>query len=115
MSPPASQRIARWMADLNAMLDSAESLVSRGEQAFHSDPALPLAFEALSNRVGELSKRLCAADLERFSAPIWSQAARNRDFVVHHYDRIDTQALWITISVSFPELRRMLRAIPHDG
>lgn len=38
-------------------------------------------------------------------SPIWRQAARNRDFVVHHYDRVDEQALWTTVSVSFPELR----------
>jgi uncharacterized protein with HEPN domain len=59
----------------------------------------------LCNRVGELSKRLIAADAQRFSAPIWRQAARNRDFVVHHHDRVDEQALWVTVSVSFPELR----------
>jgi uncharacterized protein with HEPN domain len=52
---------------------------------------------------------LATADPVRFSEPIWSQAARNRDFVVHHYGRIDTEALWITVTVSFPELRQALR------
>ena len=108
MTLPAEQRTTRWLTDLEAALDSAALLVSRGESAFRSDPALPLAFEALSNRVGDLSKRLTAADPERFSAPIWSQAARNRDFVVHHYGRIDIDALWVTVTVSFPELRRTL-------
>lgn len=111
MSLPTNDRLARWVDDLAATLDSAELLVSRGEEAFHSDPALPLAFEALSNRVGDLSKRLSTNDPKQFSAPIWSQAARNGDFVVHHYDRVDSQALWITVSVSFPELRRILRAV----
>ena len=35
----------------------------------------------------------------------WAQAARNRDFVVYHYDRIDRDALWMTVTRSFPELR----------
>jgi hypothetical protein len=61
------------MIDLGSTLDSAETLVLRGERAFHSDAALPLAFEALSNRVGDLSKRLCAADPQRFSDPMWSR------------------------------------------
>lgn len=96
------------MEDLRSTLDSASALADRGESAFNSDPALPLAFEALSHRVGELCKRLMAADPDRYSDPIWSQAARNRDFVVHHYDRIDTRALWVTVTVSFPALRRAL-------
>lgn len=55
-------------------------------------------------RVGELCKRLLAADPERFSDQIWRQAARNRDFVVHHDRRVDEQALWITVSISFLDL-----------
>lgn len=103
------------MADLDSTLTSASEIVLRGKRAFDSDPALPLAFEALSNRVGDLSKRLIGADPHRFSDRIWSQAARNRDFFVHHYDRIDRQALWVTVSVSFPELHRVLRAIQDAG
>jgi uncharacterized protein with HEPN domain len=109
MTRPADERVARWLVDLGTALDTAASLARRGEQAFRSDPALPLAFEALSNRVGDLSKRLATADPVRFSEPIWSQAARNRDFVVHHCGRIDTEALWITVTVTFPELRQALR------
>jgi uncharacterized protein with HEPN domain len=37
--------------------------------------------------------------------PIWAQAARSRDVVVHHYDRIDRDALWMTVTRSFPQLR----------
>lgn len=104
-----SERVRRWAADLEATLDAAAELAERGEEQFNADPALPLAFEALSNRVGELSKRLMAGDPERFADRVWSLAARNRDFVVHHYDRIDTRALWVTVTVSFPALREALK------
>jgi hypothetical protein len=70
MTRPADERVARWLVDLGTALDTAASLARRGEQAFRSDPALPLAFEALSNRVGDLSKRLATADPVRFSEPI---------------------------------------------
>ncbi|QTX05128.1 HepT-like ribonuclease domain-containing protein [Agromyces archimandritae] len=98
-------RIARWLDDLISTLDGADDLAARGRGAFDADPALPLAFEALANRIGDLSKRLSAADRARFSAPIWSQAAKNRDFVVHHYDRVDVELLWVTVTAHFPELR----------
>lgn len=103
-----SDRLDRWVADLRMTLGRAEELVARGEGSYREDPAMPLAFEALSNRVGELSKRLIAADPAKFASGIWRQAARNRDFVVHHYDRIDDELLWRTVAVSFPLLRAAL-------
>jgi Uncharacterized conserved protein len=102
-------RTERWLADLEANLDLSAELARRGRKAFDSDPAIRLAFEALCNRVADLCKRLLAADPERFSEPIWRQAARNRDFVVHHYDRVDERALWLTVTVSFPDLRSRLK------
>ncbi|GAA1058562.1 hypothetical protein GCM10017608_35510 [Agromyces luteolus] len=104
-------RIDRWLDDLSATLETASTLVARGHEDFVRDPAIPLAFEALSNRVGDLAKRLVAADPSRFSDPLWSQAARNRDFVVHHDDRVDADALWVTASRSFPELAELVERI----
>jgi uncharacterized protein with HEPN domain len=88
-----AERMDRWLADLLGTLDTAAELAERGRDAFDSDAALPLAFEALSNRAGELAKRLAAAEPSRFGEPVWAQATRIRDFVVHHYDLIDRDAL----------------------
>ncbi|WP_222124124.1 DUF86 domain-containing protein [Microbacterium paludicola] len=104
------ERVVRWLDDLGATLATASALASRGRESFDTDPAVPLAFEALSNRIGDLAKRLLAADPERFSDLIWRQAARQRDFVVHHYDRIDTDLLWRTVTESFPKLAAAVRA-----
>ena len=101
-------RVERWIADLISTLDQAAELVARGEEAYSRDPALPLAFEALSNRVGELAKRLVTAAPERFESAVFRQAARNRDFVAHHYDRIDHAILWRTVRDGFPLLRSEL-------
>lgn len=97
-------RIPRWLENLADTLDQAAQLSDRGEDTYRKDPALPLAFEALSNRIGDLVKRLIAADPQRFSDPIWRQAARHRDYVVHHYDRLDEDLLWRTVTQSFPQL-----------
>lgn len=103
------ERIERWLADLAATLAGAEELARRGREAFDSDPALPLAFEALITRVGDLAKRLASADPERFRGAEWRAAARTRDFVVHHYDRIDADVLWQTVVTSLPELLTLVR------
>lgn len=52
-----SDHVARWVGDLESTLDAAALLVDRGRDDFGLDPALPLAFEALCNRVGDLAKR----------------------------------------------------------
>lgn len=99
-----AERTERRLSDIRAALLDAAELAARGEDAYRSDPALPLAFEALVNRVGDLSKRLIHADPDRFGDPDWRLAARTRDFVAHHYDRIDHNLLWRTVTVSFPRL-----------
>lgn len=103
-------RIARWLSDLESTLGEAATLAERGIDAYREDAALPLAFEALVNRVGDLAKRLSRADAARFTDPTWSAAARTRDFVVHHYDRVDAELLWRTVTVSFPRLRELVDA-----
>ncbi|WP_223624135.1 HepT-like ribonuclease domain-containing protein [Microbacterium sp. EST19A] len=100
----------RWLGDLRDTLAAAARLVDRGRDAFDEDAALPLAFEALSNRIGELAKRLLHADQDRFTDPVWRQAARSRDFVVHHYDRLDGDLLWRTVTTAFPVLAALVQA-----
>jgi uncharacterized protein with HEPN domain len=104
----------RWVIELRTTLATAAELAERGRTAYNTDPALRLAFEALSNRVGDLAKRLVALDPERFAAPIWSAAARNRDVVAHHYHRIDHDLLWQTVAHDFIALRSLLDEISPE-
>ncbi|WP_298863478.1 HepT-like ribonuclease domain-containing protein [uncultured Microbacterium sp.] len=106
----AEDRIDRWLADLDSTLATAVALAARGAEAYADDDALALAFEALANRVGDLAKKLITADAGRFSDDMWRAAARTRDFIVHHYDRIDTDVLWRTVTGSFPALRELVRS-----
>jgi uncharacterized protein with HEPN domain len=105
----SDDRLQGWLIDLGRTLQEAENLVRRGRDAYNSDSALPLAFEALCARVGDLAKKIAAAAPDEFRDPIWKQAARTRDFVVHHYSRVDQDALWNTVSSSFPLLAEQLR------
>lgn len=110
-------RIERWLEDLAVALESASRLVARGREAYENDEAIRLAFEALSSRIGEVCKRLLAASPSRFSDAVWSMAARHRDFVVHHYDRINQSDLWVTVSEDFPRLAAAVQRTrdAHEG
>ena len=59
-------------------------------------------------RTGDLAKKLMASDEELAKLSLLQKAARARDFVAHHYHRIDSDQLWRTISESFIELERWL-------
>lgn len=103
----STDRTPKLLADLIEVLHSADELATRGRAAFDTDFAVPLAFEALSNRVGDLCKQLVAADPKRYFEEDWSLAARNRDVVVHHYRRILPDLLWNTVTEDFPRLLRL--------
>ncbi len=100
-------RISGLLDDLDETLRSAATLVDRGRAAFDEDIAIQLAFEALSNRVGEIAKRLVQLNPDLFTEPMWSLAAKNRDKLVHHYQLIDHEVLWSTVARSFPELAQL--------
>lgn len=111
----ASGRVERWLDDLQAAPDDAAALAGRGRAAFDDDRALQLAFEALSIRVGEIAKCLVTPAPSRLDDPIWLLAAKNRDPIAHHYDRVDLVALWDTVTQSLPALRVVLVRVRSGG
>lgn len=103
-APASPEQVERWLSALDEVLESAAEFVSRGRDAFRRDSALPLACEALDRRLGELTRKLVAADPVRFDDPMWSLAARARVIDTGHYNRINEQALWMVVSEGFPEI-----------
>ncbi len=91
---------------MREQLETAARITSRGRASYDTDETVRLACEALVMRVGDLAKRLVALEPALAADPIWSFAARTRDTVAHHYHRIDLDALWETVSSSFPNLSK---------
>lgn len=108
MRAEPAEQVERWIAELRSTLGLASELAARGRDAYDSDAALRLAFEALSTRVGDLAKRLVELDPTRFNSPLWSAVARNRDVVAHHDHRIDHDLLWNTVTRDFAALGELL-------
>jgi uncharacterized protein with HEPN domain len=108
LSNPKSQR---WVSLLEENLDTASTLFACSREDFINDPTLQLAGEALIMRVGDLAKQLHAIEPALWENTVWQSAARSRDFVAHHYHRVDVELLWETLSVSFPNLARELNLV----
>jgi uncharacterized protein with HEPN domain len=108
LSNPKSQR---WVSLLEENLATANTLFACSREQFLNDSTLQLAGEALVMRVGDLAKQLHGIEPALRENPVWQSAARSRDFVAHHYHRVDVELLWETLSVSFPELARELNRV----
>lgn len=101
MSDPRS---LRWVVLLSENLTKAEALFSCSREQFLDDQTLQLAGEALVMRVGDLAKQIYSHEPSLREVPVWQSAARTRDFVAHHYHRVDVELLWLTVTQSFAEL-----------
>lgn len=112
LSNPKSQR---WVSLLEENLDTAKALFVCSREEFLNDPTLQLAGEALIMRVGDLAKQLHGIEPALRENAVWQSAARARDFVAHHYHRVDIELLWDTLSISFPDLARDLQRVTDQG
>ncbi len=69
---------------------------------------LRLALTKLVEIIGEAAKHIGPETRRRFPDVPWSDAARTRDRLVHHYFDIDLDVLWATVSSDLPQLLKGL-------
>lgn len=72
------------------------------------DELLRLALTKLVEIVGEAAKQVTHPTRADHPQVPWSEAARMRDRLVHHYFDIDLDVLWATVSTDLPALLKVL-------
>lgn len=99
---------------LDDMISSCGRLIELGAYLPDgSDPSIEVAEGILWNLtvLGEAAKGVSADVRERFSEIEWSQIARTRDFIVHHYEGVDWSVIAQTIEGRIPALLERLMAV----
>jgi uncharacterized protein with HEPN domain len=95
-------------ARLCHLRDAAEQaldfVVGRSRPDLDSDPMLSLALTRLVEIIGEAAKQVSPETRAKFPGVPWSDAARTRDRLIHHYFDIDLDVLWQTVTVDLPQL-----------
>lgn len=71
---------------------------------------LTLALTKLVEIIGEAAKHVGPDTRARFPTVPWSDAARTRDRLTHHYFEIDLAILWRTVTIDVPMLLAALGA-----
>jgi len=64
--------------------------------------------------IGEATKRLSNEYRNQYSNIPWILMARMRDKLIHDYDGLDLERIWITVSQSIPTLLNALSPLLED-
>lgn len=95
-------RVAKELLHIQHWLAVAVSIVAKGKEAYDADELAQEAGDSLMIKIGEAAKTLASHGLEAPAGVSWSDAARNREKLAHHYSITDRAVTWQTLSVSLP-------------
>lgn len=90
---------------------AAEYINGVSEEDYQVNPMLQDALVRNIEVVGEAVKNLSPGLKERNPNIAWSQIARMRDKIAHHYFRINLDVVWKTATDDLPDLRPQIVAI----
>ena len=96
-------RVAKELLHIKRWLDVVSSIVDGGKAAYDRDPVAQEAGDSLMIKIGEASKYLAASGIVPPAGVNWSDAAKNREILAHHYSTVDRDLTWQTLSVSLSE------------
>ena len=96
-------RVAKELLHIKRWLDVVSSIVDGGKAAYDRDPVAQEAGDSLMIKIGEAAKYLAASGIVPPAGVNWSDAAKNREVLAHHYSTVDRDLTWQTLSVSLRE------------
>jgi len=96
-------RVAKELLHIQRWLEVVGSIVANGKDAYDADEVAQEAGDSLMIKIGEAAKTLAARGLEAPAGVSWSDAAKNREMLAHHYSITDRDVTWQTLSVSLRE------------
>lgn len=108
-------RVAKELLHIRRWLSIAASIVARGKAAYDDDPVAQEAGDSLMIKIGEASKHLAQLGTEAPGGVNWSDAAKNREKLAHHYSVVDRHLTWQTLSVSLPEWEKALAPLFREA
>jgi uncharacterized protein with HEPN domain len=95
--------------------DEIAAIVQRGRDAFDADVVLRRAVERCLEIIGEASKAMSSDVTDTYPEIPWSDMAKVRDRLSHHYHRIDPSQLWTMATRDIPAVVSLLREVEPEG
>lgn len=102
---------AKELIHIHGWLDRVNEIVERGKNAYLADHLLQEAGDSLMMKLGEAANRLSRLDVLAPDGVDWALAEANRNFLIHHYDEINRELTWLTLSRDLPQWKRSLETL----
>jgi uncharacterized protein with HEPN domain len=96
--------------DMLQAIDEIADIVQRGRHAYDRDVVLRRAVERCLEILGESSKMVTPSTKGTIVGVPWSDLARVRDLLSHHYHRVDPDQVWTIASTDLPAVADALRS-----
>lgn len=96
-------RVAKELLHIDRWLRLGASIVEKGRATYLADEVAQEAGDSLMIKIGEAAKTLASRGVEAPAGVSWSDAAKNREKLVHHYSVVDRAVTWQTLAVSLPQ------------
>lgn len=102
------------LADMLMAADEIARIVSRGRDVYDGDVTIRRALERCLEIFGEAAKSLSSELRDAHQEVPWSDMAKIRDRLSHHYHRIDQAQLWVIAEQNVPAAADQIRTIATD-
>jgi uncharacterized protein with HEPN domain len=106
-----SRSDAHRVADMIMAADEIADIVRRGRAAFDDDRTLRRALERCLEILGEAAKSVSPELRAAHQSVPWSDLAKVRDRLSHHYHRIDPAQLWVIAERDVPAATERIRKL----
>ena len=99
------------MLDVLEAIEEIEKYADRGRQAFEADDLLQTFFVHHIQILGEACRSISPELRANNPRVPWSKIVGMRHILVHHYFRIDVDAVWNVVENEIPKLKRQIGRI----
>jgi uncharacterized protein with HEPN domain len=102
------------LKDILRTIHRIEGFPIPDQQTFSATEYLQDAVIRCLQVIGEATKRL-SRDLRAQNPEIpWREMAGMRDVLIHAYDRVDLEEIWITLSEQLPRLKEQIETLLEE-
>lgn len=111
-----NERDVAALQEIVRLCEVGEELTARGHDWYVNDASnVPgLAAESVIIKIGENVARLSAETIKTHKDVPWMLIKRMRDRLAHHYEGTDYGAVWDTLVVDLPVIRRYIESVVGD-